>query len=67
MISSPCKTCHKREQPKDNCCKDCELIQDIQDIERSVNRCSLTSGIDCSEESRFTVHVSTAGLLTQFY
>lgn len=67
MISSPCKTCIKSKQHKDNCYKDCALIQAIQDIEVSANRCSPASGIDCSEENRFAVHLSTTNSLTQFY
>jgi hypothetical protein len=66
MISSPCKTCPKSEQPKDNCYQDCKLIQVIQNIERLDAMCSRTLGIDCSEESRYTVHLSSANNLTLF-
>jgi hypothetical protein len=66
MISSPCKTCEKRNQPKEDCYKDCKLIQAIQVVESCANRNLLASGIDCSEENRFTVHLSTTNSLTQF-
>ena len=66
MISSPCKTCHNRDKPKDNCYQDCKLIQAIQIIERSEAICSSASGIDCSDDGRFTAHLSSANNLTRF-
>ena len=61
MISSPCKTCDKSNQPKDDCYKQCPLIQEIQEIEISTQMASLISGVDCSEENRFALHISEFG------
>jgi len=51
MISSPCKTCDRNNQPKEDCYKECELLQAIQDIQLSVKEDLKASGIDPSEES----------------
>ena len=55
MISSPCKNCDRKKLPKDECAKDCELLQAIQDIEISAKKSSGVSGIDYSEESRYAI------------
>jgi len=60
MISSPCKTCPRKNQPKEDCYKGCALLQAIQDIECSTQKDPITSGIDYSEENRFAIHLSTA-------
>jgi len=60
MISSPCKACHKNKQPKEGCYKECKLLQAIQSIQLSANEGHFVSGIDCSEESRFTISNSVA-------
>lgn len=59
MISSPCKTCDRSNQSKEDCYKDCELLQTIQDIQLSEKEASITPGIDPSEENRFTIIHST--------
>ena len=55
MISSPCKNCHRKHLPKDECSKNCELLRAIQDIQVTSKKCGSLSGIDYSEESRYTV------------
>ena len=35
MISSPCKDCPKKNLPKDECLKTCEMIQNIQGMQLS--------------------------------
>jgi len=60
MISSPCKTCHKSTQPKEDCYKDCALLQAIQEIQLSAKADLMAPGIDPSEENRFTVIHSAA-------
>ena len=67
MIASPCRNCPKRSQPKENCMKDCELLQAIQDIESSVKEVTPISGIDFTEESRFTFNLSTVNVLSVPY
>lgn len=54
MIASPCKTCHRRDQPKENCIKDCELLQAVQNIQHVSKEGILVSGIDYTEAGRFT-------------
>lgn len=60
MISSPCKTCKKNNQPKEDCYKECTLLQAIQSTQVSLNEGHFVSGIDCSEENRFAIYSSTA-------
>jgi len=70
MISSPCKTCQRNNQPKEDCYKECELLQEIQDIQISAKEDQIAPGIDCSEENRFTVSHSIENvcpLLVNFY
>jgi hypothetical protein len=55
MISSPCKNCDRKNLPKDECAKDCELLQAIQDIQILSKKSSGLSGIDYSEESRYAI------------
>jgi len=49
MISSPCKTCDRKNQSKEDCYKECELLQAIQKIQLSVKEDLKESGIDHSE------------------
>lgn len=60
MIYSPCKTCGRNNQSKEDCYKDCELIQAIQDIQLSVKEDLKTSGMDASEENGFTIIFSSS-------
>ena len=55
MISSPCKNCHRKNLPKDECAKNCKLLQAIQDIQVSNKKCGDLSGIDYTEESRYSI------------
>ena len=55
MISSPCKKCPLKNQPKDECIKDCELLQDIQDIQGYIGEGTGLSAIDCTEETRYSI------------
>ncbi len=59
MISSPCKTCDRSHQSKEDCYKNCEVLQTIQEIQLSVKEVSIALGIDPSEENRFTIIHST--------
>jgi len=64
MISSPCKTCHRRDQPKEDCYKDCAELQAIQNFQLSAKEDLLESGADYSEENRFANdHTTEKGLL----
>ena len=55
MISSPCKNCSRKNLPKDNCIKNCKLLQAIQDIQISAKKSFDSSGIDYTEENRYTI------------
>ena len=55
MISSPCKTCDRNNQSKEDCYKECKLLQEIQDIQLSVKEDLKASGIDPYEESELKI------------
>jgi len=50
MISSPCKNCSRKNLPKDDCVKDCELLQAIQHTQLSAEQDCMSSGIDYTKE-----------------
>jgi hypothetical protein len=60
MISSPCKNCPRKDLPKDDCAKDCKLLQMIQDVQISSEKNSSSMGIDYTEECRYTIPLSLA-------
>jgi hypothetical protein len=66
MISSPCKTCHRYDQPKEDCYKNCELLQEIQNIQLSAKEDLIESGVDYFEENRLAIDRSTAKRLLPF-
>jgi hypothetical protein len=55
MISSPCKDCEKKNFPKDECLKDCQLIQNIQGMQLARKESNVYTAVDFSEESRFQI------------
>lgn len=55
MISSPCKTCQKRNTPKDECLKTCQMIQNIQGMQLARRENSVYTAVDFTEESRFQI------------
>ena len=64
MIASPCKNCPKRNEPKENCMKDCELLKAVQDIQYTSKEDFGISGIDYAAIDRFTFGHLTAKALT---
>lgn len=64
MISSPCKDCQKKNFPKDECLKSCQLIQKIQGLQLSRRESNVYTAVDFSEESRFQIVSPFAGALT---
>ena len=60
MISSPCKNCQRKDLPKEDCVKDCQILQSIQDIQLSTEKGLVSPGIDYTEENRYSVPVSLA-------
>lgn len=55
MISSPCKTCPKKDLPKEDCLKDCQLLKAIQDVQMSSEGRYSSIGIDYTEDTRYTI------------
>lgn len=58
MISSPCKNCSRKNQPKDMCAKNCKLLNALQDIEVSSEKWNDGSGIDYTEEYNCSISLS---------
>jgi len=56
MISSPCANCHKKNQPKEKCAKDCKILRDIQYHQALYEKDSFFHAIDYSEEGRFCLN-----------
>jgi hypothetical protein len=56
MISSPCENCDRKNQPKENCASDCEILSAIQLYQVSNGRDFFISAIDYSEEGRFCLN-----------
>jgi hypothetical protein len=52
--------CPRVNLPKEDCYKDCELLQTIQNIELSKIGGPVETGPDYSENSQFTVNRSAA-------
>ena len=46
MISSPCKDCQKKNLPKDECLKDCLLIQGIQGMQLARKESNVYTAVD---------------------
>jgi hypothetical protein len=53
MISSPCADCIKKNQPKETCVKDCEILEAIQLYQVSFDKSYAVHAIDYAEEGRF--------------
>ncbi len=56
MIYSPCVNCHKKNQPKEKCAKDCKILHAIQIYQAVNERESIFPAIDYAEEGRFCVN-----------
>jgi hypothetical protein len=56
MISSPCENCLKKNQPKENCVDECEILNAIQLYQVLNEREFFISAIDYSEEGRFCLN-----------
>jgi hypothetical protein len=62
MISSPCKTCPRKYYPKDECLKDCKLLQEIQDIQIATHDSTAYTAIDYTEDNRFSIVLPLVGV-----
>ena len=63
VISSPCKGCRKRDLPKDECIKTCQLIQNIQHMQLSRNESDVATAVDFSEATLFQMMFPSASAL----
>jgi len=66
MISSPCKTCERRNDPKDECLKDCKILNDVQEFHLTTANSICYSAVDCTEESRYRVESLSAAMLSPY-
>jgi len=57
MISSPCKTCIKRDYPKDLCLETCDKIRGIQSLQHIMPAPAYAS-IDSSDMNRYRLAVT---------
>ena len=64
MISSPCKDCPKKNLPKDECLKDCQMLQNIQGMQLSRRESNVYTAVDFSEECRFQIASPFASALS---
>jgi hypothetical protein len=55
MISSPCKNCPKRDLPKKDCAKDCQLLNAIQDLQMVAEQGCVSSRSDYTEDIGYSI------------
>jgi hypothetical protein len=55
MISSPCKNCPKRDLPKKECAKDCQLLNAVQDLQMAAEEGCVSSRVDYTEDIQYSV------------
>ncbi|MCP4749049.1 MAG: hypothetical protein GY874_23385 [Desulfobacteraceae bacterium] len=61
MISSPCKTCEKRNLPKDQCIEKCKKIKEIQVLQSMMPKTAY-SAVDGADTDRFRLAVANETL-----
>ena len=59
MTSSPCKNCPKRTLSKFECIKDCEILNQLQEMQCNLQEQNILSAIDYSEEGRFFINYNS--------
>jgi hypothetical protein len=67
MISSPCKNCAKRNLPKKDCAKDCQLLNAIQDLQMAAEEGCVSSRPDYTEGIRYDIPSSLKKTSVSFY
>lgn len=58
MISSPCRNCPKEKLPKDECAKNCQLLQSVQDMQVATGHNFGPIGIDYTDEYSYNIPMS---------
>ena len=56
MISSPCANCQKKNQPKEICAEDCEILHAVQTHLVSIEDSFISPAIDYADEGRFRLN-----------
>ncbi len=56
MISSPCANCNMKNQPKEICAEDCEILHAVQHYQISIKECIISPAIDYADEGRFQLN-----------
>ena len=56
MISSPCVHCHKKNQPKEICAEDCEILHALQTYQICIDDPFISPAIDYADEGRFRLN-----------
>ena len=56
MISSPCANCQKKNQPKEICAEDCEILHALQTYHISMEDSLISPAIDYADEGRFRLN-----------
>jgi hypothetical protein len=67
MISSPCKKCSKKDFPKDECAKNCQLLQSIQDMQVTSGQNFGPCGIDYTDEYSYNIPMSYTSRATSIW
>ncbi len=55
MISSPYAKCHRKNKPKDECLKNCDKLNALQNYQVSQIKSYNTPAVDFTEAGRFIV------------
>lgn len=63
MISSPCKTCERRNDPKDECLKECTILREVQGFHMRTAKSISYSAIDCAEDIRYQILSPSAAII----
>ena len=56
MILSPCRDCEKRDEPKENCARECKLLEKVQLLQTTQRDVDCSAGFNTTEELRVATH-----------
>ena len=60
MISSPCRTCDKKHDSKDDCIDTCRKLAEIRRMQFSRREISVCQAVDYADDNRFLIgHVES--------
>jgi hypothetical protein len=58
--------CERRNDPKDECLKDCRILHDVQEFQLITAKSVSYSAVDCTEESRYQIKTPSTALMGAF-